>query len=89
MTESEEQEIRNELTTARQRYELAVAEMRLAETVYRDLGGQHPDGSHELIKSSRKLAHESANFQEALKRFSEVVLRGHQEHRPNPEGNKH
>ena len=76
-----EDKLREELRTARERYELALAEMKLAETVYGDVGNQHPDGTLALIQANRKLARESANFQVALRRFSEAVLRVPESHR--------
>lgn len=84
-----EEELRKELATARERYELALAEMQLAENVYGDLGGHHPDGTQALINANRKVAHESACFQEALKRFSEAVLRTSDVHHQTGQVGKH
>jgi hypothetical protein len=83
-----EEDLRKELATARERYELALAEMKLAECVYGDLGGRHPDGTRALMNANHKLAHESVNFQEVLKRFSEAVLRTSEAHHPS-EGGRH
>lgn len=80
--DASEENLRNELSAARQEYELALAEMRLAESVYQSLGGQHPDGTQALQNANRKLAGASLKFQEALKRFSDAVLRGAGRQRP-------
>lgn len=75
-----EDDLRKELATARQNYELALAEMKLTESVHGDLGGQHPDSHQALQNANRRLARAGARFQDALKRFSEAVLRAAETH---------
>lgn len=67
--------LRKELDTARDRYEAAMGEMRRAENVHVDLGGQHPDGMQSLRNANRRFSLEALEFRNALRRFSDAVLR--------------
>jgi len=62
------------LRVARARYEKAIAEMRRAESVYSDPGGQHPDGAAALRNANRQLGIASEEFRTALHDFSDEVL---------------
>lgn len=66
--------LRKDLETARHRYREALAEMRRAEDIHSDIGGQHPDSTHSLRNANRKLSVEAQEFRNTLRRFSEAIL---------------
>ena len=62
--------VRKDLEIARHRYRAAIAELRRAEKVYCDVGGQHPDGVHALREANRILTNDSSNLHRALRNFT-------------------
>lgn len=72
---AEEPDAGQELHVARKRYELALANLRLAEGVYNDLDRPHPDGTEVLRNANHEFSAATEEFRRALQKFSDSVLR--------------
>jgi len=67
--------LRKDLDTSRKRYQTALRLANEANSIYRSVGHGHPDGMQALRNANHELHLATEQYHQALKEFSEAVLR--------------
>jgi hypothetical protein len=76
MDASAEERLKTELSLARDRHERAKASFDLAANASQEIGLDHPDGAHGMLKASQEYNLALRQYSDAVERYCQFLLKG-------------